>query len=308
MAVSHAFVPRLRCRPLLVAVLGLFLVGCGSSKPGEEESGADVKGKGKGKNKDKDKEGEDGEGSQNGEPDADEEDSSPKDDWFKEPGECGEGCNILDPDACGDDERCVSWNCALDPTPLQPWDDSNCRNIGKRTLGQACKRPWEGSNEQHCGKGLVCWGRCRESCQGTREAPSCSNQDEACMLSNHGFVAACLPKCNPLKPDCDAELPTCIPNGHLKNAFVCAPKGRKTLGTYGEPCSELNECAVGHYCIASRFVGHKKCKGDHCCTEYCDVKKGSKGCSHEDARCTPFFAKGAKIAKAYKNLGVCSVR
>lgn len=269
-----------------------------SKKPSTKDSG-EQKSKKKSSGQDTEKgTPEPGEGSK--------EPSKEEDDWFKEPGECGEGCNILDPDACGDDERCVSWNCSLDPAPSQAWDDSNCRKIGEKEKGEECKRPWESTVKNQCGKGLVCWSRCRETCQGDRENPSCSNKKEACMLSNYGFVAACLTKCDPLKPDCEEDSPACIPNGHLNNAFVCAPGGSKKLGTYGDPCKTLNQCAPGHYCIESRFVDHKSCKGDHCCTEFCDTRKKGKECSQEDAKCTPFYGKASKAPKAYKYVGVCS--
>lgn len=242
-------------------------------------------------------------GSEKGDPS---ENSKEKDDWFKEPGVCGEGCNILDPKSCGDDERCVSWNCALDPTPLQAWDDSNCRKVGKKQLLEECKRPWESSIANHCGQGMVCWSRCRETCRGDRDKPKCSNKKEACMLSNFGFVAACLPKCDPLDPKCEEEGSLCVPNGRLSNAFVCAPAGRKKAGTYGDPCKTVNQCAPGHYCVASRFVDHENCDSDFCCTEYCDLKDKEKGCSQEDAKCVSFFGDAAKAPKAYKQVGICS--
>lgn len=229
-----------------------------------------------------------------------------EDSWFKEPGVCGEGCNILDPKSCGDDERCVSWNCNLEPSPKQAWDDSNCRKIGKKQLLEECKRPWESSIENHCGKGMVCWSRCRETCTGSRDKPKCSNKKEACMLSNFGFVAACLPKCDPLEPVCEDDAQVCVPNGRLNSAFVCTPGGSEKLGKYGDPCETVNQCALGHYCIASRFVDHKKCEGDYCCTEYCDLKNKDKGCSQEGARCVPFFGSAAKAPKAYKRVGICS--
>lgn len=230
--------------------------------------------------------------------------SGKADDWFKEPGVCGEGCNILDPDACGDQERCVSWNCAIDPKPTQAWDDSNCRKIGEKKRGEECKRPWEGDLENHCGKGLMCWSRCRELCEGERSNPTCSKKDEACMLSNHGFVAACLPTCDPLDPECEADSPVCVPNGRLHNAFVCVPGGQVDLGGYGASCKNLNECAPGHYCIEARFVKDEKCKGDYCCTEYCDLKKKGESCSDSEAKCTPFFPK-KDVPKGLENIGVC---
>lgn len=243
-------------------------------------------------------------GSEKGDPSADS--KEPEDDWFKEPGVCGEGCNILDPKSCGDDERCVSWNCDLDPTPAQAWDDSNCREIGEKKLGEECKRPWESSMENHCGQGMTCWSRCRETCSGSREKPTCSDKKEACMLSNYGFVAACLPKCDPLDPECEEDAAVCVPNGHLGNAFVCAPAGKEKLGKYGDPCKTVNQCALGHYCIASDFVDHDQCKGDFCCTEYCDLKDKDKGCSQEDAKCVSFFGDASKAPKAYKKVGICS--
>lgn len=304
----------------IVCALSSFASACqedsANSSDGKQESGQQDNDSSPSNKKESKKEGSQSEdskkkdskksGSDSDEPSEESSESKQEDDWFKKPGVCGEGCNILDADACGDGERCVSWNCNLDPNPSQAWDDSNCRKIGKKKLGQECKRPWESSVENHCGKGMVCWSRCRETCQGDREKPTCSNKKEACMLSNFGFVAACLPTCDPLKPDCEDTAPACIPNGHLNNAFVCAPGGREKLGKYGDPCKTLNQCAPGHYCIESRFVDHKKCKGDHCCTEYCDTKNKGESCSQEDARCVPFYGDANKAPKGYERVGICS--
>lgn len=229
------------------------------------------------------------------------------DPWWAIPGKCGEGCDLFDPKTCDQDERCAPWICKENPTDFDSWDDTICAPVGKKKLGESCKAPWAAKKSDSCGRGLSCWGSCVENCVGTRKEPKCEDKNKSCIILNRGYLAVCRDTCDPQKPKCDEEEPTCIPNGKYGDAFVCAPAGIDTLGQYGDSCASMNHCEGGLFCIKRDFVKHDNCAADatHCCTEFCDTDKKGKDCSAKGAKCVPFYGEGTKPPKKYKDLGVC---
>ena len=206
----------------------------------------------------------------------------------------GEKCNAFANDGGG------AWN-ALGCFPV----------LGFGQTGDACEVSGSGtSGHDTCDVGLICLGAdtntglgtCISMCEGTAADPSCADPEAQCIISNEDTLNLCLPRCNPLAPDCPADQ-YCQP---IDDAFVCFPSSQTAgEGGPGDPCTSINACIDGTACVHPGAYG-ASCAGDSwCCTPYCEVG-GPEVCPESEQSCIPWFDEGTAPA-GLETLGVCSV-
>jgi hypothetical protein len=181
-----------------------------------------------------------------------------------------------------------------------------CEPIVERpaALGEPCVGPIDDTDLDTCAQGAGCWGFnpttqqnvCVAHCTGTVAEPVCP-PDTACLLDPDGYVAVCLPTCDPLLQDCGAGL-ACVPG---VDAFVCVADLSGAGGQAQAGCADLDLCDPGLLCFDGTMV--PDCVGSKtCCTPYCDLD--DRSCSVPGTTCEPLFAEGQAPPGA-DNVGVC---
>ncbi len=216
-------------------------------------------------------------------------------------------CDVWAQD-CPQGEKCMpwandggdSWNATrcspIDASPGQPGDTCTVEGSGV-------------SGIDDCDIAAMCWdvdgktnmGICVGFCEGTEDAPFCSNPDEGCSISNDGVLILCLAKCDPLLQDCP-EGSACYPED---NGFFCSPDASgPDLGAIGDPCEYINVCDPGGWCAAAEVV--PDCAGAiGCCAAFCDVTDPAAECP-AGTECTPWYEDGT-APPGGEDIGVCIV-
>lgn len=222
-------------------------------------------------------------------------------------GGLGVECDVWNQD-CPDGQKCMPWvndggnawnatKCTpVDANPKEPGDECQVEGDGK-------------SGIDDCAPSAMCWnvedgtGTCLAFCEGSPDAPTCSDPDTACSITNDGVLILCLPLCDPLLQDCQGINEACYPVG---DRFQCAPDRSDDTGVYGDPCESINSCDAGLFCTAATNV--PGCTGAGCCSEYCDLSSpdGDAQCSGSDMgqTCQSFFAEG-EVPPGYEDVGGC---
>ncbi|MCA9649903.1 MAG: ribulose phosphate epimerase [Myxococcales bacterium] len=182
-------------------------------------------------------------------------------------------CDIWAQD-CPEGEKCMPW----DASGGNSWNATRCSPIDANPgqPGDTCTVEGSGvSGIDSCDIASMCWdvdpktneGTCVAFCEGSADAPLCSDPDEACSITNDGVLILCLPTCDPLLQDCP-EGQACYPE---TNGFICSPDASgPDMGAIGDPCEYLNVCDPGGWCASADVV--PDCAGSiGCCAAYCDV-------------------------------------
>jgi hypothetical protein len=193
------------------------------------------------------------------------------------------------------------------------WNATRCSPIAGRPgqEGDPCFVEGSGvSGIDDCDLGLMCWnvdetgqGWCENLCSGTIDSPVCP-PSEICVIANNGVIALCRLACDPLVQDCPIESEICT---WSQASWICAPHSQSCC-SYGEPCSNPQDCGAGHACVgASAF---SSCAGTSCCTWLCDHTDGSADATCEALdpvqRCEPWYAEG-QAPIGYEHVGACVV-
>lgn len=206
---------------------------------------------------------------------------------------------------CAPGEKCVayaddggsSWN-ALGCFPV-------ANNPGQ--AGDVCMVEGSGtSGLDSCDIGAMCWstdenntGTCVDQCQGSADAPYCSDPDTRCIVANEGVLALCLPVCDPLLANCP-EGQRCFA---VDQAFVCGPQGPGITAPAGAPCEDLTSCDPGLACVAAATYGPACPPGTAgCCSPYCDIDQPS--CPEPNHGCVPLGLPNAEKL-GLEHLGTC---
>ncbi|MBV1861437.1 MAG: hypothetical protein KUG77_23660 [Nannocystaceae bacterium] len=176
--------------------------------------------------------------------------------------------------------------------------------------GDACQvlvQPLSGFDT--CGLGAMCWGVdpktslgwCVQQCEGSPQAPVCSDPNMVCSTANEGVLNLCLRVCDPDGDDCPAGQ-ACFSVG---DDFVCGPEpGRGgPPGAPGTSCEEIAACDPGAVCINGAIYG-PDCESTACCTEQCDLS--APECSHPDQQCLPLFGDGM-APPGSEDAGICGI-
>jgi len=217
-------------------------------------------------------------------------------------------CDIWAQD-CPEGEKCMPW--ANDGG--DSWNATRCSAIDDNAgqPGDTCTVEGSGvSGIDDCDIASMCWdvdgetnmGICVGFCEGTEDAPFCSNPDEGCSISNDGVLILCLAYCDPLLQDCP-EGSACYPE---ENGFFCSPDASgPDLGAIGDPCEYINVCDPGGWCANAESV--PGCAGSAgCCSGYCDTTEPdpSSTCLPMGTECVPWYEEGT-APPGYEDVGVC---
>lgn len=207
---------------------------------------------------------------------------------------------------CPEGEKCnpwandggLAWN-ALGCFPVAPSPD---------LPGDPCQVLRSGtSGFDTCGLGSMCWdvdsetkaGTCVALCEGTSNAPTCSNPETSCSIANDGALNLCLRSCDPAGDDCP-EGQSCYP---IDNAFVCAPDATgRSPGSPGSSCENIATCDAGAICVnpAVHGPGCESLLG--CCTEVCELS--APNCENPNQVCQEWFEDGM-VPPGFEDFGVC---
>ncbi|MEX1366505.1 MAG: ribulose phosphate epimerase [Nannocystaceae bacterium] len=214
-------------------------------------------------------------------------------------------CDIWAQD-CPEGEKCMPW----DASGGSSWNATRCSPIEDNPdqPGDPCTVEGSGvSGIDSCDIAAMCWdvdgetnmGVCVPFCEGSEDAPLCSDPDEACSITNDGVLILCLPLCDPLLQDCP-EGQACYPE---PNGFICSPDASgPDLGAIGDPCEFLNVCDPGGWCAAAEVV--PDCAGSiGCCAAYCDLTDPMDNCP-DMTECTPWHDEGT-APPGEEDIGVC---
>ncbi|MEM7154526.1 MAG: hypothetical protein AAF799_16890 [Myxococcota bacterium] len=187
-------------------------------------------------------------------------------------------CNFFEQD-CGEGLKCVPFGFADD----EHWTGLRCVPVARdeQFPGDACTMQDHAlSGFDDCDATSMCAqlddtlaGRCLSFCQADEFNPICQDPDTQCVL-DEGPSGLCFVSCDPLIQDCDEGM-GCYPpfdprEGPSEQHPVCMRNTSMGMAGPGDPCDEINECAIGSFCAeASRVPG---CEGPNgCCTSFCDL-------------------------------------
>jgi hypothetical protein len=198
----------------------------------------------------------------------------------------GEECDVFAQE-CPDGEKCAP----TIPDWASAWDSSRCVPVtGTDLPGDPCTSEDVAAGLDSCVKGAMCWGvdmdgngTCVAQCSGTPDAPICPNNGN-CTIAADGFLAICLPECDPLLQDC-AEGAACYP---VNDGFQCAPDASGDTGKANDLCEFINVCEGGLSCQPPESVG-AGCppRSLGCCTPFCEFPDGP--CPNPDQSCVQWF-------------------
>ncbi len=126
--------------------------------------------------------------------------------------------------------------------------------------------------------GQQIFGTCLATCMGSiGEGFKCSAPTQECVRIG-GDVSVCIPRCHPLKQDCDAGQ-TCSYQG-LQFGMACIAQDPMPSGLL-MPCESEKDCEVGLSCAPEGAPG---CQGP-CCTPFCNVQDANSCASVPDSTC-----------------------
>lgn len=206
-------------------------------------------------------------------------------------------CDVFMQD-CPDGEKCVAYS-----RYGGIWDANKCVPVtGDQAPGEPCTYAGNSEATDDCDATSACWGvnvdmvgTCRAFCTGNGNDPQCPESD-ACLAG--GYVAFCIPTCDPVAQDCEDGLGCFFTN----IPFECVPAGELQPG---EPCGYINDCAGGLSCTAAEVL--PGCDSSSCCTPFCALEMGDAQCGAvPGTSCVPFYREGS-APPDYEHVGVCIV-
>lgn len=203
---------------------------------------------------------------------------------------------------CEDGEKCMP----VANDGGNAWNDWACRPVvpNPDSIGESCTLTQGTGADGYdtCELHAMCWdlddrgeGSCVGLCAGDWENPACLEPDAVCSFGGDGYLALCIPTCNPLLQPCPAG-DGCYPTG---SGYVCAPDASgEGMGEEGDPCEFTNGCTAGLYC------GVGEC-GDspRCCLPFCDLDQPECPAGTE---CVPGFSEGVPPPVGSESVGRCA--
>ncbi|MEZ4426969.1 MAG: ribulose phosphate epimerase [Nannocystaceae bacterium] len=213
---------------------------------------------------------------------------------------------------CPEGQKCAAW--VNDGGNY--WNATKCVPVtGDGQHGDPCAAPNGGtSGEDNCAKGHMCFnvdgktgeGTCFAQCTGSPRAPVCAPAWTLCKFAGDGVVILCLPGCNPLTQDCQANNEICIPDPQ-GYGFVCVLDASGDMHPAGTPCEIANQCNAGNVCLNVDDYPHPDCQGSlGCCGPLCDLNDSSCPDEPPGLSCEPWYEQGMAPV-GYEHVGICIV-
>jgi hypothetical protein len=197
-----------------------------------------------------------------------------------------DGCDVFAQD-CPEGQKCAP----VIPDGGGAWNWARCVPVlGTDAPGEPCTSENVDDGLDSCAKGAICWGvdmqgdgTCFAQCAGSPGAPICP-KSSICTVAGDGFLALCVPTCDPLVQDCEVG-EACYP---IDDHFECVPDASGDVGKANEPCELINVCEAGLFCGDPMFVGAGCAPGSMgCCTPFCVFPGGD--CPNPDQQCVQWF-------------------
>ncbi len=206
----------------------------------------------------------------------------------------GAQCDIWEQD-CPSGYKCVAET--LDGEP-------RCRALSNNPdqVGDPCSSLGVGDGDTCDVDGMCIDGVCQALCSGSAQSPQCPTLDEVCRIHGEG-VPLCQQECDPLiYASCDANQ-TCAAQASSLEIFSCTPTSGP-LGTSGDGCVGIDQCAQGHACIPKSALPYGSCPNgyDNCCTPMCDLDEANV-CGGGTS-CIPFYQ---SPPPGLEHVGVCAI-
>jgi len=213
-------------------------------------------------------------------------------------------CDVWAQD-CPDGSKCIGY-----ASDGGTWNGTRCAEIADNANqpGDTCTVEGGGaSGIDDCDIGSMCWdinpetneGVCVALCNGSADNPICDDPDTTCSIANNGALTLCLPQCDPLLQDCEADTQACYP---INDAWACAPDASGEDGAFGSACEFLNVCDPGLACLQDAVAD---CATGSCCTTVCDITQPND-CAGVGQSCESWYAEG-EAPPQYEDLGVCVI-
>jgi hypothetical protein len=202
------------------------------------------------------------------------------------------------------------------------WNDSKCVPINEnpKQPGDVCTVEGNGvSGLDDCDLGSYCWdtdeenkGTCVELCEGSPEAPTCSDPETTCAIYNMGVLNLCLGQCDPLQQDCDPS-DVCI-NNPTSPGFLCVLDASGENGVQHDSCMFANSCDAGLVCLNSTAANECDPDASGCCEPFCDLSEPApdeacwvtNGGTSNGQTCQAFFEEG-QAPPGFENVGACAL-
>ena len=204
---------------------------------------------------------------------------------------------------CPTGEKCAPW--ADDGG--NSWNSHRCVSLHPEPAGVGEPCAVEGlpsSGLDNCDTGSMCWGvdasgvgTCTPFCNGTKNAPGCTDPDRVCMIGATAVLPLCLERCDPLDPLACPSGEACR-RGHVE--FSCRLDTYDGDGSPFEACNWDSDCPRAHGCTSSSILDVCDPDTDACCTPFCNLE--APDCP-APTTCQPYFDYGAPPDLAH--LGLC---
>ncbi|MCY0988032.1 hypothetical protein OV203_12920 [Nannocystis sp. ILAH1] len=183
-------------------------------------------------------------------------------------------------------------------------DSLHCAPVAEspEQAGDPCVLQGNGPEQtDNCDVGLFCWeGSCVAQCTGSPDAPMCDDPATGCLIANDEVLTLCLPACDPLAQNCEADQ-VCLSVGN-DLAFVCVQDASGDGGQEFDVCALQNSCDPGLACLDSGWATECGGRGFECCLKFCDVTMPT--CTGAGAECVPWFEAGMAPA-GLEDVGLC---
>ncbi|PCC68666.1 hypothetical protein SAMN02745121_05342 [Nannocystis exedens] len=216
----------------------------------------------------------------------------------------GGGIKECDPwvQDCPIGQKCVPFSGDGDTSP----ESLHCAPVAEspEQAGDPCVVQGSGTDQtDNCDVGLFCWlDSCVPLCTGTPDAPACADPANGCTIANDGVLTLCLPKCDPLTQNCEAD-EVCLNTGETQE-FVCVPDASGDGGQEFDPCTFQNSCDPGLICLDPALATECEAQASGCCLKFCDLTMPT--CTGAGAECMPWFEGGMAPAEL-EDVGVCKL-
>lgn len=182
--------------------------------------------------------------------------------------------------------------------------EARCRPLSNNPdqVGDPCSDLGVNDGDSCDVDGMCINGICKQVCGGSANSPTCGSLSQLCHIYEEG-VPVCEEECDPLLyASCEAG-ETCATGFSSLEVFSCVPT-EGPLGTSGDACADITQCAQGHACLPADVLPFGFCDGNasQCCSQLCDLDE-NYDCGGSMS-CLPFYQ---SPPPGLEHVGVCAI-